>query len=77
MSDPEEVPRITLMPDALTLIRIPKSNLDICTKPLIHLAFFNNSYVPTHPTLSHGASSCCGPECRIFVVRPQIRPPSH
>lgn len=65
------------MPDALTLIRIPKSNLDICTKPLIHLAFFNNSCVFIYPTLSHGASLCCDSKCRIFVNRPQIRAFSH
>lgn len=56
MSDPVDVSRITLMPDALTLLRIPKSNLDVCTKQLIRLAFFNDSYVPSLVTPNGGAS---------------------
>lgn len=38
-------PAISLLPSPLTLLRLGKSDLDICTKHLLRLAFFNQGYV--------------------------------
>lgn len=73
MSGHEDVPRITLMPDALTLIRVPKSNLDICTKPLIRLAFFNHSYVIGNRTLEIAWIISFALKKGLFMVSPKFQ----
>ena len=45
MSERAEEHQLTLMPEPLVLIRIPKIDLDFCSKQLIRLVFFNNSCV--------------------------------
>ena len=50
MSEHHEAPTLTLMPDPLTLLKIAKSDLELCSKQLIRLAFFKQSCVESDMT---------------------------
>jgi hypothetical protein len=82
MSGHSDAPTLTLMPEPLTLLRLEKSHLDLCSRQLIKLAFFNELYahLSKESLITGKGPFCChvlpktAVRCKYHPSDPNIAP---